>query len=54
MLERDVHYLDSRIALLIQNRMALHEQQDVANHLEEVEAPEGYLDAKKKEVIIAD
>ena len=25
MLERDVHYLDSRIALLIQNRMALHE-----------------------------
>ncbi|KAF3080001.1 glyceraldehyde-3-phosphate dehydrogenase 1 [Orbilia oligospora] len=34
-LEKDVRYLDSRIALLIQNRMALEEQNEVANHLEE-------------------
>ncbi|KAI9495054.1 Rho GTPase activation protein [Zychaea mexicana] len=35
MLERDVRFLDSRIALLIQNRMALDEQNEVASHLEE-------------------
>ncbi|KAI9322511.1 Rho GTPase activation protein [Dichotomocladium elegans] len=35
MLERDVRFLDSRIALLIQNRMALDEQHEVASHLEE-------------------
>ncbi|KAJ3049530.1 glyceraldehyde-3-phosphate dehydrogenase 1 [Rhizophlyctis rosea] len=41
LLERDVRYLDSRIALLIQNRMALDEQQEVASHLEEVDTTEG-------------
>ncbi|CEP16815.1 hypothetical protein [Parasitella parasitica] len=38
LLERDVRFLDSRIALLIQNRMALDEtkqQGDFANHLED-------------------
>ncbi|KAH0550928.1 hypothetical protein GP486_007706 [Trichoglossum hirsutum] len=34
-LEKDVRYLDSRIALLIQNRMALEEQNEVANHLDD-------------------
>ncbi|KAI7901795.1 Rho GTPase activation protein [Cokeromyces recurvatus] len=34
-LERDVRYLDSRIALLIQNRIALDEQHEMASHLEE-------------------
>ncbi|CAO3696688.1 unnamed protein product [Rhizopus stolonifer] len=34
-LERDVRYLDSRIALLIQNRIALDEQNEMATHLEE-------------------
>ncbi|KAI8988672.1 Rho GTPase activation protein [Pilobolus umbonatus] len=34
-LERDVRYLDSRIALLIQNRIALDEQNEMASHLEE-------------------
>ncbi|ORE04435.1 Rho GTPase activation protein [Rhizopus microsporus var. microsporus] len=34
-LERDVRYLDSRIALLIQNRIALDEQSEMASHLEE-------------------
>ncbi|KAI8579046.1 hypothetical protein K450DRAFT_243601 [Umbelopsis ramanniana AG] len=34
-LERDVRYLDSRIALLIQNRMALDEQNEMVSHLEE-------------------
>lgn len=33
-LEKDVRYLDSRIALLIQNRMALEERDEVASHLE--------------------
>ncbi|KAJ9626378.1 RasGAP protein [Taxawa tesnikishii (nom. ined.)] len=36
-LEKDVRYLDSRIALLIQNRMALEEQNEVANQLEDTE-----------------
>ncbi|GAA5882659.1 hypothetical protein JCM1840_004398 [Sporobolomyces johnsonii] len=39
-LERDVRYLDSRIALLIQNRMALDEREEVREHLEEVEEGE--------------
>ncbi|KAL3898831.1 MAG: hypothetical protein SGCHY_002474, partial [Lobulomycetales sp.] len=50
-LERDVRYLDSRIALLIQNRMALHEQQQVAEHLEESETTDSNvrdLDERKK------
>ena len=35
MLERDVRYLDSRIALLIQNRMALDEQNEFAARIED-------------------
>ncbi|PYH80024.1 Rho GTPase activation protein [Aspergillus uvarum CBS 121591] len=43
-LEKDVRYLDSRIALLIQNRMALEEQNEVASHLDEVLDPqEGFF-----------
>ena len=34
-LEKDVRYLDSRIALLIQNRMALEEQNEAMSHLED-------------------
>ncbi|CDH51129.1 ras gtpase-activating protein [Lichtheimia corymbifera JMRC:FSU:9682] len=34
-LERDVRYLDSRIALLIQNRIALSEQNEMVAHFEE-------------------
>lgn len=34
-LEKDVRYLDSRIALLIQNRMALEEQNEMASHLDD-------------------
>ncbi|KAJ3003753.1 glyceraldehyde-3-phosphate dehydrogenase 1 [Thoreauomyces humboldtii] len=48
LLERDVRYLDSRIALLIQNRMALDEQQEVASHLEEIETAEGFLPDDRK------
>ncbi|TKA54021.1 hypothetical protein B0A53_03303 [Rhodotorula sp. CCFEE 5036] len=36
-LERDVRYLDGRIALLIQNRMALDEREEVKEHLEDVD-----------------
>ncbi|KDN41146.1 Rho GTPase activation protein [Tilletiaria anomala UBC 951] len=47
-LERDVRYLDSRIALLIANRMALDEQSEVASTLEETEATFGNaLDDRK-------
>ncbi|CAO1627019.1 unnamed protein product [Sympodiomycopsis kandeliae] len=47
-LERDVRYLDSRIALLIQNRMALDEQSEVASTLEDAEQPPGtVLDDRK-------
>ncbi|CRG85263.1 GTPase-activating protein [Talaromyces islandicus] len=43
-LEKDVRYLDSRIALLIQNRMALEEQNEVASHLEDpLDLQEGYF-----------
>ncbi|KAF2819518.1 Rho GTPase activation protein [Ophiobolus disseminans] len=43
-LEKDVRYLDSRIALLIQNRMALEEQNEVASHLEDgMELQEGFF-----------
>lgn len=49
MLEKDVRYLDSRIALLIQNRMALEEQHEVASHLEESADPqEGYFPDDQK------
>lgn len=34
-LEKDVRYLDSRIALLVQNRMALEEKEEVASHLDD-------------------
>ncbi|KAL1310851.1 hypothetical protein AAFC00_001084 [Neodothiora populina] len=34
-LEKDVRYLDSRIALLVQNRMALEERNEVADHLDD-------------------
>nr|POE93666.1 gtpase-activating protein [Quercus suber] len=34
-LEKDVRYLDSRIALLVQNRMAMEERDEVASHLDE-------------------
>ncbi|KAI7864833.1 Rho GTPase activation protein [Spinellus fusiger] len=49
MLERDVRFLDSRIALLIQNRMALDEQTEVQSHLEEQdeESEAHYLDERK-------
>ncbi|KAL2826982.1 putative GTPase activating protein Sar1 [Aspergillus cavernicola] len=43
-LEKDVRYLDSRIALLIQNRMALEEQNEVANRLDDtVDPQEGFF-----------
>ena len=43
-LEKDVRYLDTRIALLIQNRMALEEQNEVASHLEgEADIQEGFF-----------
>ncbi|KAF9733392.1 GTPase-activator protein for ras-like GTPase containing protein [Paraphaeosphaeria minitans] len=48
-LEKDVRYLDSRIALLIQNRMALEEQNEVANHLDEAtELQEGFFPNDQK------
>ncbi|KAI2624512.1 GTPase [Xylaria nigripes] len=48
-LEKDVRYLDSRIALLIQNRMALEEQNEVASHLEDVlEVEEGVFPNDEK------
>ncbi|KAI1826663.1 GTPase [Xylaria intraflava] len=48
-LEKDVRYLDSRIALLIQNRMALEEQNEVASHLEDaLEVEEGVFPNDEK------
>ncbi|KAG5221785.1 glyceraldehyde-3-phosphate dehydrogenase [Salix suchowensis] len=47
-LERDVRYLDSRIALLIQNRMALDEQREVERTLEEVDPTEGHYPDDRK------
>jgi len=47
-LERDVRYLDQRIALLIQNRMALDEQREVEKHLEEVDPTEGHFPDERK------
>ncbi|PWN28903.1 putative ras GTPase-activating protein sar1 [Jaminaea rosea] len=47
-LERDVRYLDSRIALLIANRMAADEQSEMASAFEEAEIPPGtVLDDRK-------
>ncbi|EGS22209.1 putative GTPase activating protein [Thermochaetoides thermophila DSM 1495] len=48
-LEKDVRYLDSRIALLIQNRMALEEQNEMASHLEDAgEVQEGSFPSDEK------
>ncbi|KAF8936890.1 putative ras GTPase-activating protein sar1 [Dissophora ornata] len=47
-LERDVRYLDSRIALLIQNRMAIAEQREVAEHLEEADSSDGLFPDDRK------
>ncbi|KKA18074.1 GTPase activating protein Sar1 [Rasamsonia emersonii CBS 393.64] len=48
-LEKDVRYLDSRIALLIQNRMALEEQNEMASRLEDNTDPqEGYFPNDEK------
>ncbi|CAG8531317.1 2476_t:CDS:10 [Ambispora leptoticha] len=48
-LERDVRYLDSRIALLIANRIALDEKQEVESHLvDELEAQEGSFPDDRK------
>ncbi|TIC12635.1 Rho GTPase activation protein [Wallemia mellicola] len=46
-LERDVRYLDGRIALLIQNRMAADEKEEVAQTLEETDDSAGWLDDRK-------
>ncbi|KAJ3412391.1 glyceraldehyde-3-phosphate dehydrogenase 1 [Chytridiales sp. JEL 0842] len=49
LLERDVRYLDSRIALLIQNRMAAAEQNELAAAIEEGgETAEGFLPDDRK------
>ncbi|KAJ0424080.1 Rho GTPase activation protein [Aspergillus carlsbadensis] len=48
-LEKDVRYLDSRIALLIQNRMALEEQNEVANRLDDtIDPQEGFFPNDEK------
>ncbi|WVQ76132.1 hypothetical protein IAR50_005778 [Cryptococcus sp. DSM 104548] len=47
-LERDVRYLDSRIALLIQNRMAADEKRQVAETLEDVDEDSGLWPDEKK------
>ncbi|KAJ7066924.1 Rho GTPase activation protein [Mycena amicta] len=47
-LERDVRYLDSRIALLIQNRMAADEQREVERTLEDVDPTEGHFPDDRK------
>ncbi|KAL7317649.1 RasGAP protein, variant 2 [Mucor circinelloides] len=51
-LERDVRYLDSRIALLIQNRIALDEQNEMASHLEEhgVENSDSFPDDRRMQL----
>ncbi|KAK9249383.1 Rho GTPase activation protein [Lipomyces tetrasporus] len=48
LLERDVRYLDSRIALLIQNKIALEEQTEVATRLEESEIQDGSFPDHRK------
>lgn len=47
-LERDVRYLDSRIALLIQNRMAADEKREVADVLDEVDEDSAMWPDEKK------
>lgn len=53
LLEKDVRYLDSRIALLIQNKMGLEEQNDMASRLDEVGEMDGesaFPDRKKADL----
>ncbi|ANB12569.1 Ira1p [Sugiyamaella lignohabitans] len=53
LLEKDVRYLDGRIALLIQNKMNAEEQKDIASRLEEAPeqvADEYFPDRKKTEL----
>ena len=53
LLEKDVRYLDSRIALLIQNKMGIEEQNEVASRLDEVSEMNGgeyFPDRKKSEL----
>ncbi|CCJ31210.1 unnamed protein product [Pneumocystis jirovecii] len=47
-LERDVRYLDSRIALLIQNRMALDEQSEMVSQLDSSELQRGVFPDDRK------
>merc|ERR1712072_796909 len=48
-LEKDVRYLDSRIALLVQNRMALEERDEVASHLDDAtDMSEGFFPNDEK------
>ena len=47
-LERDVRYLDSRIALLIANRMAADEKREVAEALDEVDEDSAMWPDEKK------
>lgn len=48
-LEKDVRYVDSRIALLIQNKMNLEEQKEVASRLDEVaDLDDEYFPDRKK------
>ncbi|KAI6986628.1 ras GTPase activator [Hortaea werneckii] len=48
-LEKDVRYLDSRIALLVQNRMALEERDEVASHLDDAtDVSEGFFPNDEK------
>ncbi|CAB5293984.1 uncharacterized protein OCT59_018234 [Rhizophagus irregularis] len=47
-LERDVRYLDSRIALLIANRMALDEKQEVESTFEDTDSSEGTFPDDRK------
>lgn len=54
-LEKDVRYLDSRIALLIQNKMGIEEQHEVATRLDDAtgvvqSSGELYLERKKSEL----
>lgn len=47
-LERDVRYLDSRIALLIQNRIAADEKRQVQETLDDTEEKTGNYPARRK------
>ncbi|ORX97037.1 ras GTPase-activating protein [Basidiobolus meristosporus CBS 931.73] len=47
-LERDVRYLDGRIALLIQNHMALEDVKEVTSHLDDDEITDGAFPDDRK------